>query len=88
MRTVCVFFLLMAAASAFGWDGFDYEKGAYVEIPKGNLVRSGKEIEIFDYSTGEYKEVEVQSVRGQGRGAEVEVYDHESGEYRTFDMDD
>lgn len=67
----------------FAWDGYDDERGSYIEIEKGNLVRSGHDIEVYDYGTGQYKEYEVQSVNSH----EVEVYDYDTGEYRTFDMD-
>ena len=73
--------------TANAWDGYDFDKGSYIEIDQGNLVRPGQDIEIYDYETGDYKEVEVQSVTGSGSGAEVEVYDYDTGEYRTFDMD-
>lgn len=69
------------------WDGYDHEKGTYIEIDKGNLVRPGKDIEIYDYSTGQYKDVEVQSIRGSGSNTEVEVYDYSTGEFRTLDME-
>ena len=69
------------------WEGYDYEKGRYIEIDKGNLVRPGNDIEIYDYGTGEYKDVEVESIHRYGHSAEVEVYDRSTGEYRTFEMD-
>ena len=78
---------LFSPFRASAWDGYDYEKGSYVEIDKGNLVRPGQDIEIYDYGTGEYINVEVQSITGRGSGAEVEVYDYNTGEYRTLDMD-
>ena len=87
MKKIAIIMALALPAIANAWDGYDYEKGSYVEIEKGNLVRPGKDIEIYDFETGEYKEVEVQSIRGTGSGAEVEVYDYESGEYRTLDME-
>lgn len=87
MKKVILLSLLFVSLSAFSWDGYDYEKGAYVEIEKGNLVRPGKDIEIYDYSTGEYKEVEVQSIEDHGSSTEVEIFDPSSGEYRTLDMD-
>ena len=68
---------------AFAWDGYDVDNGHSIEIEKGNLVRSGNDIEVFDYDTGEYKDYEVQSVNNN----EVEVYDYDTAEYRTFDMD-
>ena len=72
---------------AYAWDGYDYESGSYIEINKGNLVRPGRDIEIYDYSSGEYKDVEVQSITGYGSSKELEVYDYDTGEYRTFEMD-
>lgn len=76
-----------AGASAFAWDGYDYENGASVEIQKGNLVRPGRDIEIYDYNKGEYREVTVESIRRVGRSVEIEVTDNETGETRTLDMD-
>jgi pyruvate/2-oxoglutarate/acetoin dehydrogenase E1 component len=87
MKIIVAVLVLILPTLACAWDGYDYQKGAFVEIDKGNLVREGQDIEIFDYGTGSYKDVEVQSIQSIGSGAEVEVYDNETGEYRTFDMD-
>ena len=81
------FSLLLMPMFIFAWDGYDYEKGSYIEIGKGNLVRSGKDIEIYDYGTGEYKDVEVESIERSGNSVEVKVYDSSTGEYRTFEME-
>lgn len=80
--------LLLTPSIAFAWDGYDYDKSAYIEIDKGNLVRTGEDIEIYDYSDGTYKDVEVESINRIGNSVELEVYDSDAGEYRTFDMDD
>ena len=72
---------------ALAWDGYDYDSGSYVEIGKGNLVRSGQDIEIYDYGTGEYRDVEVQSIDSYGFNVEVEVYDYDTSEYSTLEMD-
>lgn len=76
-----LFFSLIGLAKA--WEGYDYEKGEYIEIESGNLVRSGEEIEVYHYDTGEYKYEEVQSVDSD----EVETYDYETGEYHTYEME-
>ncbi len=73
---------------ASGWDGYDYEKGSFIEIEEGNLVREGENIEIFDYGTGEYKDVEVEEIERTGDTVEIEVYDYETGEISTIEMDD
>lgn len=81
-------FILSVGIIAFAWDGYDYGQGNYIEIEKGNLVRRGETIEIYDYGEdGGYKEVEVENISRYGNSVEIEVYDTQSGEYRTFDMD-
>ncbi len=81
-------FILSSMSPAAAWDGVDAQTGASVEIGKGNLVRSGQDIEIYDSGAGEYRDVEVQSIQRYGGSVEVEVYDSESGEYRTLEMED
>jgi pyruvate/2-oxoglutarate/acetoin dehydrogenase E1 component len=75
------------SSPALAWDGYDWESGSHVEIGKGNLVREGRDIEIYDWGTGEYRGVTVEDMRSTGSGVEVEVYDHETGENRTLDME-
>lgn len=79
--------LVLIACTATAWDGYDYDKGAYVEIEKGNLVRPGEEIEFYDYDAGEYRYGSVESIDSYGGTTEVEIYDYDAGEYRTFEMD-
>jgi hypothetical protein len=79
---------LLAATPIQAWDGYDHEKGSYVEIEKGNLVRRGQDIEIFDHNDGSYHDATVESIRRSGSSVEVEILDHETGETRTLEMDD
>ncbi len=88
MKKVVLFLACMFPAAAFAWDGYDYSTGNYVVIEGGNLVRSGLDIEVYDYETGSYHDVQVQSIRNYGSSVEVEVYDYETGEYRTLEMED
>ena len=83
-----ILIIICLSIFSYSWDGYDYQSGSYVEIEKGNLVRSGRDIEIYDYKDGTYKDVEVQSIQRVGNSIEVEVYDYNKGEYRTLDMDD
>ena len=78
---------LLVSGSSMVWNGYDYDKGSYVEIEKGNLVRVGEEIEFYDYGVGEYKYGTVESIEGRGASVEVEIYDYDSGEYRTLNME-
>lgn len=79
---------LVLSSPVLAWDGVDSNTGDSVEIEKGNLVRPGRDIQVFDWGSGEYRDVEVQSIQDIGGSVEVEVYDSESGEYRTFEMED
>lgn len=80
---VAVVSIFMIPSLAIAWDGFDHQSGNYIEIEGGNLVRTGRDIEIFDY-----QDVEVTNIDRYGSTVEVEVFDYEKGEYRTFEMDD
>ena len=83
---IIVFLIILSFVLA--WEGYDYETGNYIEIEKGNLVRSGRDIEIYDYNTGSYHDVEVESINSWGGSTEIETYDHETGDYRTFEMEE
>jgi len=78
---------LFVSFSANAWDGYDYESGNYIDIGKNNTVRSGRNIEYYEYGKGEYREGEVQHINGRGRKTEVMIQDSESGELRTFEME-
>ncbi len=84
---LAVFLLLLMPTVSFAWDGFDYEAGNFVEIEKGNLVRSGRDIEIYDYNTGEYHDVHVNDIDRHGSTVELDVYDYNTGHDRTLEMD-
>ncbi len=70
------------------WSGYDYEKGDFVEIDKGNLVRGGNDIEFYDYDDGSYHNADVESIHRSGSTVDVDVYDYDNDEYRTLEMDD
>lgn len=78
----------LSSLPAMAWDGTNADTGDAVEIGKGNLVRVGEEIEVFDYGTGTYRNVTVEDVTGGGSTVEVEVYDYETGEYLLLEMED
>jgi len=91
MKTIWILAALAISApasDAFAWDGTDNETGTNIEIEKGNLVREGRDIEIFDHEDGSYRDVEVQSIRRSGSSVELEVYDNGTGQFRTFEMED
>ena len=75
------------SVTSLAWEGYDREKGEFVEIEEGNLVRAGEQIDVFNWSKGEYQQVVVEDVTDVGLSIEVEVYDPETGESTVYDMD-
>lgn len=89
MRLMCLAFAFaMGATAALSWDGTNVETGDCVEIEKGNLVRSGQEIEVYDCATGSYRYLEIEDIDGSGYGVEIEAYDSETGEYIYLEMEE
>ena len=88
MIKLLVITTILFATPCMAQDGYDYDKGNFIEIEGGNLVRRGRTIEIYDYDNGQYKDVEVESIQRVPGAVEVEVYDPQTGEYRTFEMDE
>ena len=74
------------ACSWLGWDG--RRDGRIGEIGKGNLVREGLDIEVYDYEAGEYRDVTVEDITPSGSNVQIELYDNETGEYRALEMED
>lgn len=87
MKTVLSVMLAIASMSALAWEGYDYQNGSHVEIEQGQLVRPGRDIEIFDYQNSRYKEVEVEAIHNHGNSVEIEVRDLRTGERRVIEMD-
>jgi len=78
---------LLGSIPAFAWDGTNSNTGSSVEIERGQLVRSGRTIEVYDSTEG-YKEYDVDSIRRSGRTVEIEATDPATGESATLEIDD
>jgi hypothetical protein len=78
---------VVLSVPALAWDGYDYDKGAFIEIDKGNLVRQGREVEFYDYNAGEYRYLEIDNIYRSGASVVIEGVDSETGESREFEMD-
>ncbi len=83
---VAVVLAALGISKCFAWDGYDDYTGYDVTIERGNLVRRGQEIEVYDWRTGRYHDVTVEDVtsRWGGRQVEIEVYDWQTNDYRTW----
>lgn len=64
------------------WDGYNWETNMDIKIEKGLLVRSGLDIEVYHWNTGEYHNEEVLSITS----GEVETYDNDTSEYNVYEM--
>lgn len=80
--------LLSTSLPVSAWDGTNVETGYFVEIGKGNLVRTGEEVEVYDYSSGNYRSVTVEGINTYRGKVELEVYDNDTGDYLISEMED
>ena len=87
-REICfaTCFIFFGSISAFAWDGTNSNTGSSVEIERGQLVRPGRTVEVYDSTEG-YKEYDVDSIRRSGRTVEIEATDSATGESTTLEMD-
>ena len=83
---LAAFFL--ACSPALAWDGIDEDSEIEIEIEEGNLVRSGNDIEFYDFNDDTYHRGEVQSITRTHNSVDVEIYDYDNDEIRTLMMDD
>lgn len=79
---------LVFCTPANAWDGTDTNTGASVEIDRGQLVRSGETIEVYDSNEGAYKTYDIDSISRTGGTVEIEATDTNSGDSTTLEMDD
>ncbi|MGY4413194.1 hypothetical protein ACVWW4_004930 [Bradyrhizobium sp. LB7.1] len=80
------FIAVFGNTQVFAWDGTNTTTGSSIEIERGQLVRSGRTIEVYDGERG-YKEYDVDSIRRYGQSVEIEATDTETGESTTLEMD-
>ena len=74
-------------SGAIAWDGVDQKTGATVEIERGELVRSGRSIDVYDSEQG-YKTYDVENIQRFGRSVEIEVTDPSTGDTKVLEMED
>jgi pyruvate/2-oxoglutarate/acetoin dehydrogenase E1 component len=70
------------------WSGYDNDNNTTIEIGKGEMVREGLTITIFDWSTDEYHDVDVIVMEESFNGIRMEVYDTQTKKTRFFEMED
>lgn len=86
MKYLPAIFMLLLPCAVHAWDEYGYDGSSLVEIEKGNVIRPGRQIELYDYDTGEYRDVEVQSIIKSGSGTEIEIYDYDTGAHRIIEL--
>jgi hypothetical protein len=90
LRTIAMIAMIILSSppALADWDGTDQSTGNDIAIEPGSLVRSGKDIEVYDYGTGQYRDVTVEDIDRSGSSVDIEYYDNSTGEYGTFEMED
>ena len=79
--------MILLSTNSMAWDGYDQD-GNSVEIEKGNLVREGLDIEVYNDGDNEYHNVTIDNITRSGNTVEIEGYDNDTDEYITLEMDD
>ena len=79
--------LTLASVDSFAWAGYEETTNISIDIPPGNLVRPGRQIDIFDFSTNNYHPSEVIFLDDIFSGTRLEVKDLETGKRRVFYME-
>jgi len=80
-------FELAIPKNSFAWAGYEETTNISIDIPPGNLVRVGREIDIFDFKTNSYHPAEVLFMDDIFSGTRLEVKDFETNEKRIFYME-
>ena len=85
--SLCLLIILFAVpADGKDWSGYDYDAGCAIEILGTGAIIPDQDAEIFDYGNGAYHDVQIVSIKRNGR-VEIEVYDYDTEDYRTFVME-
>lgn len=85
--SIFLLFAIIAPQNAFAWAGYEETTNIAIDIPPGNLVRIGRDIDIFDFKTNSYHPCEVIFLDDIFSGTRLEVKDLETNERRIFYME-
>ena len=80
-------FLLCFIVDAKAWAGYEETTNIAIDIPPGNLVRVGREVDFFDFSTNNYHTADIIFMEDIFSGTRLEIKDLETGERRIFYME-
>ncbi len=87
-KTLTIIALIFAVpANCFAWGGYEETTNVQIDIPPGNLVRVGREINIYDFSDKKYHNVEVMFMDDIFVGTKLDVKDYETKKRRIFYME-
>lgn len=81
-----IFALCLFCFPAFAWNGVDVDNGDKIEIHKGNLVRTGLTINIYDVATEQEKPATVEFIKGRDDFVELRVR-YNNGTSHTYQME-
>ncbi len=86
--SLCVFLLALNSPNlALAWAGFEEATNTAIDIPAGNLVRVGREVDFFDFKTNNYHQGEIIFMEDIFSGTRLEIKDLETNERRIFYME-
>ncbi len=88
MKKLIVIFILLICSQVFASGGYDLNSKARIDVEPSPFAINGSEVEIYNYSTGEYSYAEVDTIYDNGDSSQLGVYDYDSGKYKTIEVND
>ena len=71
-----------------GVEGYDYYKtSSYVEF-YNDCFSENDYIDMYDYSTGAYHQIDIERISCMSQGCEIEIYDYYYEEYRYIELEE
>lgn len=81
-------FIFITSSKLYATEGYDYYKTSnYVQFDS-YCLSSGDELDMYDYSTSDYHNVEIQNVQCESSGCEIEIYDYTLSDYRYIELEE
>ena len=83
MNKLLLIALFSIGYNAAAWEVYDSD-GNYYDVES---YSQGRVVELYNQTTGEYKDVEIDQTYNYGTETEIEMYDYNTGEYSTYGSD-
>ena len=88
LKNFLIFFLTLSVKTSLAWDGYDIKSQTTIDIGSGNLVRTNKIIQYFDFHANQFHDARVVDIISDLKETKLIVFDITLQQERTFIMED